>query len=871
MSVCGENAAKSLNLSVRKFRNTTFFRFGGESYKSQGVADVHIPFGATQLPFTVHMIELDIPCLLGLDFLIAHKVTINYGLRTACISRTCVKLDVLDGHLYFPLETNATIYYTDIEVEKLHKRLGHGTAEKLDKLIQKANPLMADADRMKLKKQLKTAQETCVICQYMEPKPLRPSVAPDYPENVRFNAEVLDVFYLGSKPVLHMICADTRFSATCFLNDVSSASVVDAFIRTWTCALAGLPDMIRVDQGSSFVSMEFTTAITAFGITVKQSGVECHWSLGRGERYHAPIKILFEKRRRDDATSQASDKTTLALATRAVNESMGPEGFVPVFLVFGVLPRGMSEVELGSKSQYARMRAMRSARTEYESLVAKERLQRALSKNFPTEILMHPGDKVRAYRFDKRHWTGPHVLRNVNYEENVAYVEENGRLTKYSVAMVRPHREKLTDLQKNDSVFFVDPGTENTVAVQDAKNKELQGLKDRGVYQVVHSVPAGANIMRLKWVIKKKGEKVKARAVVLGHVDKEKDDLVRDAPVIQTVSIRLLIVAAQILGLELYSRDAIQAFLQSEWELIRDVYLIPPPEAVCGNNAFWKLVKPMYGTVDAPNHWVYTYLNALAELGAEKSLDPCFLKLKDGFLGIMVDDSLCAGGTEFQSTGASLMKRFDMHERQKLPFVFGGTALSKNGTDVELSQKEYWAKVESKVTSFQETRSARGKLGWLSNITRPDLSYIQGQLCQVTETNYDATRVDALIKKTRKQLCASTSLVFPRLGRDLELVVYSDASFGNNQDGSTQLGFVAVLRNRLKTDATVIHWKSHKSRRIMRSVLSAEVSALCEALDVGIFLKEQLRWMNLPAKHTIVTDSKSIFDTIMSNRVPTER
>jgi hypothetical protein len=61
------------------------------------------------------------------------------------------------------------------------------------------------------------------------------------------------------------------------------------------------------------------------------------------------------------------------------------------------------------------------------------------------------------------------------------------------------------------------------------------------------------------------------------------------------------------------------------------------------------------------------------------------------------------------------------------------------------------------------------------------------------------------------------SLVFPQLDANtLRVIVYSDSSFANNQDGSTQLGHCALLADKTGR-CSILTYRSYKAKRIVRS------------------------------------------------------
>lgn len=82
-----------------------------------------------------------------------------------------------------------------------------------------------------------------------------------------------------------------------------------------------------------------------------------------------------------------------------------------------------------------------------------------------------------------------------------------------------------------------------------------------------------------------------------------------------------------------------------------------------------------------------------------------------------------------------------------------------------------------------------------------------------------------------------------RLDHDtLHLPVYTDGSFTDNEDMSTQVGYIILMCDANK-NCNVIHFSSHKSRRVVRSVLGGEAYAFADGVDYGLAVKKDLKDM----------------------------
>ena len=99
--------------------------------------------------------------------------------------------------------------------------------------------------------------------------------------------------------------------------------------------------------------------------------------------------------------------------------------------------------------------------------------------------------------------------------------------------------------------------------------------------------------------------------------------------------------------------------------------------------------------------------------------------------------------------------------------------------------------------------------------------------------------------------------------QSLKLVVFTDASFANNNDNTSQIGFVIVLADS-DNNANIVHWSSIKCKRVTRSVLASELYAMAHGFDHGAVIKatiEKILQVELPL--VLCTDSKSLYECLV--------
>ena len=95
-----------------------------------------------------------------------------------------------------------------------------------------------------------------------------------------------------------------------------------------------------------------------------------------------------------------------------------------------------------------------------------------------------------------------------------------------------------------------------------------------------------------------------------------------------------------------------------------------------------------------------------------------------------------------------------------------------------------------------------------------------------------------------------------------EFIGFSDASFANNAEFSSQPGYICLLADD-SGSVVPIYFKSYKSRRVTRSVMAGKVIAFSDLFDVAATLSDELQAVlgkKVPVQ--LFTDSKSLFDVI---------
>jgi hypothetical protein len=115
-------------------------------------------------------------------------------------------------------------------------------------------------------------------------------------------------------------------------------------------------------------------------------------------------------------------------------------------------------------------------------------------------------------------------------------------------------------------------------------------------------------------------------------------------------------------------------------------------------------------------------------------------------------------------------------------------------------------------------------------------------------------------------------LRFIRLNRNqLKLMIFTDAAFANAFDLYSQIDYVICLTND-DVNVNLIHWSSIKCKRVIRSVLAAELYAMINGFDVEAIIKSIIeRMLHISLPLILLTDSKSLFDCLIKLDTTSEK
>jgi len=939
--------------------------FGIGEASSMGSVQVETPIGTVEF----HIVEANTPFLLCLKDMCRLGVYYDNLDDELCVKGTNIKYTIIKkfGHGFLiwgkQITNYISQYLTEPELRQLHRRFGHPSVRRFVGLMDRSGH---DVDR----KAIEHITKFCKMCQKYSASPRRFKFTIRDPDIQFNNTIIVDIMYIESdgaqKPVLHIVDEATRFQAARWLKDVSTQVVWNTLKMCWIDTYLGPPDIISHDAGTQFTGEEFRQLTNSMSIETKTAPTEAHNSVGIVERYHLPLRraysIITEELR--GASTGISKEMALQMAVKAINDTAGPDGLVPTLLVFGAFPR-MTKLDPPAPSMAVRSKAIAKAMKEVTKMRIDRQITDALrQRNGPRVDEVHElpiNSKVWVWREDKG-WTGPHTLLTVDRE--TCTVQTQTGTGKFRTTVVKPfltdddrtngatddesaHPEEPVDSQEPDvrhnpvrqrrlperfrqNVIGVylnskerldlelskklrfegvinDPG----LPFELSRKKELDGLRDKGVFELTDAKVAQGRIFKSRFVDEVKGKATstpfeKSRLVIQAYNDEEKTGILTQSPTIQKASQRLILcLAASIKGTHLYLRDVSQAYVQSKTSLNREIYATPPKEIEIQPGKVMKIKKPLYGIPEAGTHWFRTYHRHHIEnlCMRQSTYDACLLHTFQkgsecfGVVGLQTDDTLFAGNEAFAKLENNELHKAKIAAKDieilssDNAVIFNGGIVEKDGQSITLKPKKQGDRIElidvDGNKPFQAAYvSQRARGAYLASICQPEASFDLSVAAQNQVPSVDDAKM--LNKRLQwQQQNKERGLRFVPINLSTaKLFVFVDASFANNKDCSSQIGFLIVLANELadenpKADrfeviGNIIHWGSIKCKRVTRSVLASELYGMVYGFDMGIAIKstinnivDQLDMQPIPLH--ICTDSRSLYDCLVKLSTTNEK
>jgi hypothetical protein len=424
-----------------------------------------------------------------------------------------------------------------------------------------------------------------------------------------------------------------------------------------------------------------------------------------------------------------------------------------------------------------------------------------------------------------------------------------------------------------------------------AMETQVDGLKSKRVYDEIKIKPE-MEVIPGKWVFDEKEPQPKrftarARWVACGNFERENWALQEVyAAVANGVSLRTFCAFVATQDLESYQYDFKLAYLNADIPKEHVYYVQRPTGLGLDTSIVWKLNKALYGLRRSALYWFQTLVPVMKELGFEPfGVDTClFSNSKLGILLLLyVDDMLAAGPTKaaIDSVMTKLSNKFEMKSMGEMKRFLGFDIVrDRKRRTLFLSQEAYTTSIITKfgyqglnpaktpwISKFElpkqwePNKAAQsqylkktGSLNYLSNGTRPDITYTASRLCEANSGPSQAH--EDLMKHLFRYLIGAASLGLLFGGkldpRDLGMRTFADASFADD------------LLTRFSTGAHVVFvaggailWKSKKQTFVASSTTEAEFANLLPAAQSALWVAKILEEAGAPQpKPTILyTDS----------------
>lgn len=403
-SVCGLAQAKAYCRARRRpfklLPSPYSYKFGDGVRTSMGMLQVrlHIQQGFF-LSFWIDVVDADIPLLLGLDLLDEHKLVAD-NVDNVLISKVGgwrVPITDAHGHLFVRWDLYQ-VPYTRTELERLHLHFFHPSTQKLLALLKRGTPERVNSDT--------------------------PKIIQDIVDNAR---DANDLVYgptdSASPYQMMRLCSTTKwlstYSGSLAIQCCISLTLIPA-IRTLPCQRRYLPKTYGMPfskRGSpstlgsqiAYEQIKVLYSRPSFGTTSQRFTVSTFNSLESraitqlvlGKRYHAPLQRIFRVIR--SQYPKLDPEIALRLAVKAANDTMGPHGYVPSRLIYGIEP-AFPVVNSSLPAQNERMAAIETGKREMATITAENRIKQALRSKLPpaTRYDINPGEEVLIYREEKK-------------------------------------------------------------------------------------------------------------------------------------------------------------------------------------------------------------------------------------------------------------------------------------------------------------------------------------------------------------------------------------------------------------------------------------------------------------------------------------
>lgn len=475
--------------SISSSASTNKFRFGdGKVYKSEKYVVLPIYINGKQHVLGVEIVACNIPLLLSRETLVrAHACIDIFNNSIELLGETMPLVTTNSGHISLRIgrsfdvdepETqrvvSSVLFSSPLlnvdpddlkkKVLKLHKQFAHPPPGKLVNLIRNAG-----TDAPNIENIINEVSSNCEVCKKHQRRPSRPAVG--FPCATRFNQTVaLDLKFVGSRIMLHMIDHLTRYSSACFIPNKHKETIVKALFEYWI-RIFGCPTNFLSDNGGEFINQDVIDLAEKCNIVLKTTAAESAWSNGLCERHNGILGTMISKLVRNN---DCSYDLAVHWAVAAKNSLDNVYGFSPNVLVFGRNPNFPSALtnkppadNITCLSQHVadNLNMMHQARQVFIQQESAERLRRGLNRKTRSysNVTFCQGDLVYYWRDKSTECHGPAVV--IGRDGQQVLVKHGGQYVR-----VHPCRLQLANDDANIPENNVSGDSRVTIDPQDFQN-----------------------------------------------------------------------------------------------------------------------------------------------------------------------------------------------------------------------------------------------------------------------------------------------------------------------------------------------------------------------------------------------------------------
>lgn len=414
----------------------------------------------------------------------------------------------------------------------------------------------------------------------------------------------------------------------------------------------------------------------------------------------------------------------------------------------------------------------------------------------------------------------------------------------------------------------------------EAMDSEMGSVKELGTFSLVELSPYEYKSIKplpVRWVFKvklnEKGEldRFKARLVAKGYKQIYGVDYTEVfAPVSKYTTFRFLLSMAVHRNLQVHQLDISTAFLHGD--LKEEVYVQQPEGFHVGSPCtVWKLHKALYGLKQAPRAWHESLTSVLVRDGYRKAMGDSSLYILDGADGttyvlIYVDDILVASvQVELVARAKALLaSQFTVKDMGEVSYFLGMQVKMVRDSEGVLQQVKLTNNklIGEVISDFSLTdcapkaipldrswrlsadegeplpegnryRELLGKILYLANTVRPDISFVAGVLSRFAAkptTHHWRAGLGVLKYLVGTQ---DLGLVWERMEESGRVVGYVDSDFAG--DVSTRKSTSGGV---FLSGTAAVSWISKLQQLAALSTVESEFISMCSGVQEALWLEK---------------------------------